>query len=650
MAHIKIQTKEGLHGEANQDIGQVRQDLVAAQLAAESAARARARKYALAIAASREEAKVADANKATARALREEARTETVRAAEAAGTPLLPKAVPPTRPFSSAPSPQAAPHPSSARTRDEDAAACCAFRRREDLRARLPDFTEAQIERFIAADTGGVQRPPFAAAGFPTTMFTMSGVNHASGHQLPPQQEHTGGGRYQSSWPDERGHDDRRGRGRADNWSAPRNKRYGEGDLGGSTSYDPGLNAPMVRFETPQSPPLVPRMPAPHPAEQHVSAVPAANSLPSPRSTASIRKAYARFDTSVLMPLPLLPLDPRNTISELVHFKTALRTAVASMRVACDDHDPSQWTRGWETSLDRHVLRSVRHSSDQAPLMKSMVAAAFAQGGRMLTAGQRGPDVLDHIVRSLCRGSSPANPIAVMQTLQTFVVPAGTSFSAFLSELGMLVANVRSVGPLEPEDGTVQVAIKTALDDQFAGLSAQIFVGRNMKVVPFGSVDDLLESLEDLALNQTQATPSRRGGVGGGHMAVAQPTPYAGGRSHGKAPRNSGYSQVMAVETREDEYEDEECEFARIYTVMNTEGGFGKDKKEPSFYVSFPNRDAKDAARRAFGPRCLNCAEDSHFARECPHPFRNVSKILNPELGVGNPDGMSIAGELGNID
>ena len=49
----------------------------------------------------------------------------------------------------------------------------------------------------------------------------------------------------------------------------------------------------------------------------------------------------------------------------------------------------------------------------------------------------------------------------------------------------------------------MQVAIKAASDDQFAGLNAQIFVGRSMKVVPFSSVDDLLESLEDLALNQT---------------------------------------------------------------------------------------------------------------------------------------------------
>ena len=116
----------------------------------------------------------------------------------------------------------------------------------------------------------------------------------------------------------------------------------------------------------------------------------------------------------------------------------------------------------------------------------------------------------------------------------------------------MLVANVRSVGPLEPEDGTVQVAIKAALDDQFAGLSAQIFVGRNMKVVPCESVDDLLKSLKDLALNQTQVTPSRRGGVRGGHVAVVQSTHYAGGSPYGKA-RSPGYGQVMMVETREEE-------------------------------------------------------------------------------------------------
>ncbi|CAN0132287.1 unnamed protein product [Laminaria digitata] len=59
-----------------------------------------------------------------------------------------------------------------------------------------------------------------------------------------------------------------------------------------------------------------------------------------------------------------------------------------------------------------------------------------------------------------------------MQTLQNVVVAQGTAFSEFLSELGLLVSNVRCVGRVEPEDGTMQPAIKTSADNQFAFLSA----------------------------------------------------------------------------------------------------------------------------------------------------------------------------------
>ena len=43
----------------------------------------------------------------------------------------------------------------------------------------------------------------------------------------------------------------------------------------------------------------------------------------------------------------------------------------------------------------------------------------------------------------------------------------------------MLVGNVRSVGHVAPEDVTIQIAIKTGVDDQFVGLSAQMFADRN---------------------------------------------------------------------------------------------------------------------------------------------------------------------------
>lgn len=68
-----------------------------------------------------------------------------------------------------------------------------------------------------------------------------------------------------------------------------------------------------------------------------------------------------------------------------------------------------------------------------------------------------------------------------MQALQNFVVPVGTLFSGYLAELRILVASVRCAGHVSPEDGTMQIAVKTGVDDQFPSLSALIFAGRNTR-------------------------------------------------------------------------------------------------------------------------------------------------------------------------
>ena len=65
------------------------------------------------------------------------------------------------------------------------------------------------------------------------------------------------------------------------------------------------------------------------------------------------------------------------------------------------------------------------------------------------------------------------------------------------------MSNVRCSGQVAPDDGTMQLAIKTNLDGQFAPLSAQIFSGRNMRTVSFSDVDELLAALDDLPQNQT---------------------------------------------------------------------------------------------------------------------------------------------------
>ena len=139
-----------------------------------------------------------------------------------------------------------------------------------------------------------------------------------------------------------------------------------------------------------------------------------------------------------------------------------------------------------------------------------MIADAFAQRSRLQAEGRPGADVLQHIIRSLGRGLSRATPAAVMQALQNLVVPVGTPFSVYLSELRLLVGNVSCIGHVAPEDGTSQIAITTGVYDQFTGLSAPIFAGRNMRELPFHIVDELMGSLEDLFMNQTRATASVR--------------------------------------------------------------------------------------------------------------------------------------------
>ena len=100
----------------------------------------------------------------------------------------------------------------------------------------------------------------------------------------------------------------------------------------------------------------------------------------------------------------------------------------------------------------------------------------------------------------MCCGLRRATPAAVMQALQNLVVPVGTPSSVYLSELRLLVRNVRCIGHVAPEDETMQIVLITGVNDQFAGLSDQIFAGRNTRALPFDSVDELMGSLEDLVM------------------------------------------------------------------------------------------------------------------------------------------------------
>ena len=159
---------------------------------------------------------------------------------------------------------------------------------------------------------------------------------------------------------------------------------------------------------------------------------------------------------------------------------------------------------------------AVRVSFARMPAVKTTVANTVAQGSKLLEDGCCGLDAIDHILRSLCRGLRKANPAAVMQTLQNLVVPQGTPFPVLLGELRLLVSCVRCVGQVAPEDDTMQLAIKTSIDDESASLSAQIVAGRDLRPVPLDNVDDMFSALDDLSLNQTAGCVSSPQNGGGG--------------------------------------------------------------------------------------------------------------------------------------
>ena len=139
-----------------------------------------------------------------------------------------------------------------------------------------------------------------------------------------------------------------------------------------------------------------------------------------------------------------------------------------------------------------------------------MVRDALARAEAEERSGQPGKQVLEGILRALCLGLSPSTPHQALQHLQTFEVPEKTSFADFLSELRIAVMNVKSIALVPPDDGTMQVAVKASIDDEFATLAALIFAGRDRSAIPFSKVEELLNFLRDLAMNRNPATATTR--------------------------------------------------------------------------------------------------------------------------------------------
>ena len=95
--------------------------------------------------------------------------------------------------------------------------------------------------------------------------------------------------------------------------------------------------------------------------------------------------------------------------------------------------------------------------------------------------------------------------------------------------------NAKGVALVPPDDSAMQVAVKANIDDQFASLAASIFARRNRSAIPSGNIQDLLDSLGDLAPSRTLATvtttfvsSTARGGTATGSARSGNVSPIVG--------------------------------------------------------------------------------------------------------------------------
>lgn len=60
----------------------------------------------------------------------------------------------------------------------------------------------------------------------------------------------------------------------------------------------------------------------------------------------AVRLNFARFNMTVLGPLPLVSFSAQHKMSELVHFTRAMRDSAERLRETCGESDPVELTTG----------------------------------------------------------------------------------------------------------------------------------------------------------------------------------------------------------------------------------------------------------------------------------------------------------------
>ncbi|CAB1103462.1 unnamed protein product [Ectocarpus sp. CCAP 1310/34] len=359
------------------------------------------------------------------------------------------------------------------------------------------------------------------------------------------------------------------------------------------------------------------------------------------REKQKIMTGYVTMNMKDWTKLPWIPLS--DSPGELVSFNRRLEDTVNDVFLAVGDYN-GWWAPGWEKPVHGHLITSITRSMSPAQTMtfREKIDKVFADTSKKMEEGSTGKKALAFLTSALGRVVVSSSP----EKLQTFAVPTGTPYSEYLTTLQGLVHNVRNLGVVTPQDNTIQLAVRESVPDQCSVLTASVFKGMELGVVPFDNIDTLMHELRNVeAVKGGATTPTRRiaqvksssgwrqgqRGGGGGRKGSGGTNTF---RSASPGRSDCGYGgRVMTVEDMD--YEDECAEFKRVYDI-HAAPRTNSQANDCPFLAWFTSVEEKDRHRRVFGLRCLNCGSEGHFVRDCDMGYINASNMLNKNLANGS--------------
>ena len=278
---------------------------------------------------------------------------------------------------------------------------------------------------------------------------------------------------------------------------------------------------------------------------------------------------------------------------------------------------------------------------------------------RALAAGATGPEAFTLLLRLVSNHFDGTDTGASYTKLHHFGAPNGTPFCDFSRAFrGVVSAATGTERVLAPGGEIFLEMVRMAVNEQCPSLMPTLYPGVLATVSrPFGTLDAMWLAFETLVKNKTPAINGEKtiilpaSSTGVRSSAPSRPRPASNGPGQGRTlPQSPAWQTgshnnklVMNVnKSTPDPWLDassncwvpEEHHYAEVHAVC-----VSVQTDDPPLWsglLSSPVRAADLSENRG---HCLNLHEDSHSLRQCRHPFRNPSNILDPDLGTLVNDG-----------